>query len=1119
MRSTIQHYQSQQGVVLLAFALILLIGSSYLLTKTLNSDINYYDRRQESNNYLKQAEQALIGWSLNHPDNPGMMLFPDRNTDGDYDGNSDCTNFAVNNALLSGRLPWRGQDNPCRAPQTGLNIVSEDFIGQELWYAVSSNLVYESPEYPFVSTSLLNTNTNWITVRDQNGNVISDRVAFVLISPGVALPGQDRSAVAPDAVNFLDNVTVGGINYSNADNDQDFIIYPDSDYTADTTDSFNDQLVFVTIDEFMDRLEQRVMNELSNILTTYHTVHGAFPWLSPFSDPKSKVINLNGSADAGSTATLLIDATKDFVLAGVQQNDLVYNITDQSIGVVSVDPSGASPNQISISGLVLGDDNDFDQDDQYYILVNNLQDNLSGNVALLASNFTTLTDNQIGLDFTETDLQVGDTLENVTDGSAGTIVNIGVNQIEVNSLTGGTDNDFDDGDEYRVRTNFGEATANGGSPIDLIDGNTNFITMGVQVGDVVWNLTDGSISRVDEVLSDTTLSLGEQYFGVNNSFSFGDEYMIPGFNAVDNTRLGKLAFHEVAEPFPTELNLTWDITVNSGDISFDTVNFPLAQATYRNNLTAYLTNYADAGTQAFTSTNATCIWSVPRIAECYAVFDDFETTAGRNTSGLNTSLINDANATFISDGISRGDIALNYDDEIFVDSGVADAGSTGTTLVDAAADFSGYERYSYLIQNNTLEGELGVGKIQGKISDTIGTDTLIAESYEGEGETDIEFRDGDNYAIYQARRFVVTSVNSENQVDTDNLESTTNPDFDFEEQYRIVSASSSFSATADSTSPTRCTNNNSCIISDVDGDFINKGIEIGDVVELNVTTIFFGTIFRTGFGIITNVSANTLTFVPYGNFLTWINPTTNDYTVYYDYRFSRKHEWRTRIRGNQVTKTVDQERLRDVCVGYNADCTVTAATAFSINGNETMITVRDYQEDGTTEVGRAEFTPSAASSGSLLVSNMKYYLSELSNDIPAWFIRNKWYQYFYFAYSSGGDIPGTATPCTAGTDCLVVNVDPPVGNTQDNVRAMIIYSGRELTNQPQTLASGNIQSYFEGDVDNDALENADGDDTFDKSIVTNGLDANSRAIQSNYNDKIKVAVSCDPPGDTNLCWR
>ena len=68
-------------------------------------------------------------------------------------------------------------------------MAAADATGEALWYAVSSNLVYESPSYPFISPGLLGKSDGWITVRDGTGAILSSRVAFVLIAPGPALAG------------------------------------------------------------------------------------------------------------------------------------------------------------------------------------------------------------------------------------------------------------------------------------------------------------------------------------------------------------------------------------------------------------------------------------------------------------------------------------------------------------------------------------------------------------------------------------------------------------------------------------------------------------------------------------------------------------------------------------------------------------------------------------------------------------------------------------------------------------------------------------------------------------------------------------------------------------------
>ena len=1104
---------SEKGISLLVFAVILLVGSTYLLTASLNSNNNRYDRYEITYDYLKEAKKALIGFAVFHPDNPGMLPFPDRNGDGDYDGNSDCTTGTVTNSLLLGRLPWRGQDNPCVTPQTGLNVQSLDYSGQEIWYAVSKNLVYESPDYPFVSPAILNRNTDWITVRDQNGNVLSDRVAFVVFSPGIALTGQDRTAAAPAASNYLDSVTIGGTPYNNADTDQDFIFYPESDFTADTTDNFNDKLIYVTIDEFMDEIEERAMNELTTALTNYHSTHGAFPWLSPYADPKVKLTSLSGEADAGGSSTLLVDTTKNFIELGIDSGDIVYNITDQSIGEVSATPTITS--QLPITSLSMGVDNDFDADDQYVVIQSGLQSDLNNGSATAGSSGNTL--ENTFRDFDELTLRLGDVVENGANRAM--ITRIDNDEIEVDNITGG----FNSGDTYSIKTNFGIATA-GSSSTQLVDSEKDFVNMGVIVGDLIWNMTDNSVARITNVTT-TTLTIDRLYHGEDNEFDSSlvipapDEYMIPRFNKVDNTRLGHLAFHDVGELFPTQLDLTWTISNAAvADINFDNTTFAGVNATYESSVENYLEQYAEAGgTESFNNDNSFCFWSVPEIVDCYAWLDEYLSVEGDLTSGSNTTVITDSNASFTNEGVKRGDIAINYDDESTFVTGTATAGTSGTTLIDSGANFSGLSAYQYVIQNDDQPG-----RVQGIVSNIVNSTTLEIQNYDGQGSTDINFSSGDDYTILQPETFMVSSVNSATQLDTEPLISAANADFDNGEQYRILVAASSFSASPNSL--TVCVSGATCTINDTDGDFINKGIEVGDVMEvstLSITGFFpFSIDTQTGQGVITSVSATQLQATLYGGFSVVGLPILSTYIAYYDYVDFRRIEWHARFRGELQTTTVNQERRRDVCLNYNANCSSPNASTFSQeNGGQPMITARDYQQDETTEVGRAEFSPTASSSGSILVSNIDYYLNVQTGDLPEWFIRNKWHQYFYIAYSSGGDIPGSAGVCTAGVDCLTLNIDIPNDATnaviaQNNIRALIIYSDEELASQDRTI--GLITAYLEGDpaVNANANNDEDVNDIFDKTTHIN----NAEVLATDYNDRIRAAVSC-ADGSGNLCWQ
>ncbi len=295
----INNPNKQKGAALLLFVLLLVTGASALLVSKMNKAATQSFRDHITMRALNEAKEALIGWSLNHPVHPGVMPFSDRiassETTNPYDGFSDCRNFdpadtgTNRNNFLLGKVPWRGQNTPCTGTTIygGLKTNYQDPNGEVLWYAVSKNMLNNGVDYRQIGPDLLSRTTDWITVLDQNGNEISNRVAFVLIAPGEALSNQNRNGNAPVASEFLDSVTVGGATYSNADtaSNFDFIIYPNSKTTLIETDEFNDTLVFVTIDELISSAAKRAIGEVSTILSTYQRINTMLPWLSPYSDP------------------------------------------------------------------------------------------------------------------------------------------------------------------------------------------------------------------------------------------------------------------------------------------------------------------------------------------------------------------------------------------------------------------------------------------------------------------------------------------------------------------------------------------------------------------------------------------------------------------------------------------------------------------------------------------------------------------------------------------------------------------------------------------------------------------------------------------------------------------
>ena len=1051
--------KAQTGAALLALMLVVIIGSSYFLVTKLNINLALTRQSEETGLALNAAKDALIGYAVAYPDKvnanfgPGYLPCPDR----DNNGSTDPGSCSLNGNTSIGRFPYK-------------TVGSEDLRdghGERLWYVVSDNFRNNPKLIP------LNSETAGNASGDMTVNGYAD-IAAVIFAAEAPENNQNRTlANKNDYTHYIEAT------FTDSDIPIDGIL--DRIDTADT-----DRYILLTRDELMQAVEKRVLGEASQFLTTYVNTHGAYPWLTPFADPKSSMPPLSGEHDGGDGSATLSDSSRDFNVWGVAIGDVVRNLTDGSIGMVT----GVIATTLTIAGgLSLGTDNLFDDDDEYYIYPSSLAEVPLTGSARLIGRATNANDNDsledTNNDFNELDITLGDIVDNITDGSSGVVDSVSTNELTFitlpNTLTlsGGTENDFDNGDNYRIRSQHGQATA-GTNGLTLEDTNNDFVVMGVQIGDLIVNHTDGSIGRVSEIDSVApfdTLSVNELLFGTNNSFTVNDYYSLPRYNAYNNTREGLLTFHEVGKHFPTALNIDWNFTTAAAaDISFDAAAFPGVQATYSTALTNYLGSYAeDGGTQSFDNFIGTCIWLLSDIADCYGSFKDFVNISGTLTSGSDTVIITDTTAEFNTKGIKRGDIAQNYDDELSVVSGIADIGSAGTTLVDTGVNFSAFEPYSYVIQNNTLEIDLSVARIQGVISEIIDADTLVAVSYVGQDSTPIEFRVGDSYTIFQPDKTVVTSVTSETQLNTDNYTSATNPDFDSGEYYRVMPAANSYSGTVTNVVSTGTPDR----FRDASADFLTEGISVGDIIE-NTTTGAFGEIIA----VITDGIETTL-----------YNGTPNDftvgdsYTVYHDYVFSREHIFHAKFRGNQGTNTVSEERVRDVCLGYSSDCsTVSTAVSFSGNGGTSLITLRDYEEDETTEVGRATFTPTSASSGSIRVSNIDYYLADDDVDMPQWLIRNNWHQLIYIAYD-GGDSP------SGGTDCVPVSTNAATtnpcltltggGSPNDNKRALIISAGEPLSTQDRTL--GITSGYYENE-NNDA-----GDDDF-----------KTGAIISTFNDQVRI---------------
>lgn len=272
---------NQHGLAMLILVFMIALALVGYLVTGLNSETLKRNREVKTAQALINAKAALIGWSIAHPQYPGTMPFPDRNADGDYDGNSDCV-AALNYSHLIGLLPYAAQTSPCVGTlQYGLSDKFVDGDGEALWYAVSRNLIRPTAlSAVVINPAIMNAPIYpWLIVRDKNGQIISNRVAAVIIAPGRAIGGQNRAGGLAGAAAYLDTVVVSGTAYSNADYtipNEDFIMgenmqsVPTTHPTYGQPYQFNDQLIFITIDELMAELQQRAMREARNALRAYY---------------------------------------------------------------------------------------------------------------------------------------------------------------------------------------------------------------------------------------------------------------------------------------------------------------------------------------------------------------------------------------------------------------------------------------------------------------------------------------------------------------------------------------------------------------------------------------------------------------------------------------------------------------------------------------------------------------------------------------------------------------------------------------------------------------------------------------------------------------------------------
>jgi len=612
-------------------------------------------------------------------------------------------------------------------------------------------------------------------------------------------------------------------------------------------------------------------------------------------------------------------------------------------------------------------------------------------------------------------------------------------------------------------------TATGGGGLVLNDDFQDFVIAGINVGDLVVNVSDKSVGRVGSIMSSTSLVVDRLDFGENNNFSAEDLYSIPRFNGTVGVRAGMLPFHTVNEAFSTRFVPSWFI--NSAAITIDlTVTSP----NHINGMTSTIKSSEGTTSDKVSVDDASgaCFWTIAIVVDCKGFYIDDQFISGSITfesviastsqcspsnpiDGSGCLTLNDSAKKFLSAGVERGDLILNYSIPSGATiNGIAEVGSGDTTLIDTTKNFTSLgvvpRTYFVKVTANVFSGEPSEATyIVQSVSENIltliplpGQPTILSENFE--------------YSVYNNyAKGIVDSVSTDTAISIKTISGTNNLVFNADDAYRILIATNQYTENANV-----ATNIANFIVYETSIiDFADIGIRVGDAVE-NRTHGGVGVITAMGPRIDTNGAWFTYTALKGGRYPDIFN--SEEYRIHHTYVAGRRYELDVRYEGvvPDTTHVIssDRSRRRSVCVGYGSDCS--GATLSDLSNHDLEIKLYDYDENSDL-IGKATLLLNDTSNGRLKVTDIQYDLIESNAELPIWFVKNGWHKLLYFSYSAGVAPGAVATPCKPAINCLNISIQRPDGiEHHGDVEGIVIVSaGMPLSSQDRSI--GDMTEYYE----------------------------------------------------------
>jgi hypothetical protein len=270
----------QRGAIALMLLMVVGLGIAGAILAGFSRHALELYREQQTQNVLLEAKQILLAQALSIQGNtvpisrPGEFFCPDLNVQGEAEyGNKGLNGAAcLGAAARIGRIPWRNYQT----------AELHDSSGEPLWMAVVDGF-QERRNVPLNSdTAPAGLPPPWFYAAANNGaqalSDATDPVIVVIMAPGAALSGQNRSTAAqqrnPNNYFECNRLTIGGAclgapnNFANYDAVQGrFLHGPRLDANANPT--LNDRIITIRRSELLVPLEKRAAKEYQALLNLW----------------------------------------------------------------------------------------------------------------------------------------------------------------------------------------------------------------------------------------------------------------------------------------------------------------------------------------------------------------------------------------------------------------------------------------------------------------------------------------------------------------------------------------------------------------------------------------------------------------------------------------------------------------------------------------------------------------------------------------------------------------------------------------------------------------------------------------------------------------------------------